>query len=295
MSDTIVEELSPKVVVDFGNFSKNKKATKNKAKSGEFNSFSHITDLVKEYKRTDSNDDLLVILQAISGIINSYSLLFVPGSVTQQIFITPYMKRFLRMFFSESEKSRFDLEIYNIVIARIRWDMRHHTYEDVYAHVLFEMISTIKKCRIIGTCDIFYYFQHVLKYKLHNYVLKQSKDVFQQKVNIEPEESDDADTAESIIDRLSQTEDDFEDRALENIFYNDVDLSILLEDTYIWRYFSYYEKYIIYLKYGLSTIDNKPTKNNVILSIIKHETKEELEERLDDILYKMELLASESN
>ena len=286
---------TPLVSIDFSNIEKNKKKSKDKSKTGQFNTFTKITELVKLYKQTNDDEDLLVIINACSGLINTYTICISPPSSNQQIFYTPYIKRFLGMFLNSDERGRYDVEIYNIALARVRWIMRFYTYEDVYAHVLYEMINTIKKSRIIGSCDIFYYYQHVLKYKLHSWCLKQSKDLFSMVVDTSVNPEDDS-TNEEVIDRLREEDDgDFEESSIGNMFYDDIDLSILLETSDIWKCFSYYEKYLLFLKYGLSSKDGRPLKDAVILSILKFETKDELTERMEDILERMKLLNEENN
>ena len=71
--------------------------------------------------------------------------------------------------------------------------------------------------------------------------------------------------------------------------YDETDLSIITDETDIFKCFTPYEKYIIYLH------DYLGLEHKQILNILKYETLDELTERLDDIKYKLNLLNEEGN
>jgi len=271
--------------VDLKDVSKNKRRSKKK----EFNEFGKVTELVKKYKESGKEADLLEILRNLEGIINTYTLILSPGNTFQQIYITPYMKKFLGMFLSTAERANATIQVYNQAIARVRWIMRHSTYEDVYSHILWILIQTINGMKVIGDCDCIYYIQLIVRFKLHDHVVKSAKDAGVALTDTPIVFDEVEESVEDILDRMSFNQEDIdaeENTMIDNI-YNSIDVSILIREDDIFKCFSPYEKYLIYLKDILGLTDRQ------ILSILKHETSEELKERYDDIVFKCELIAKE--
>lgn len=271
---------------------KNQKRKKNKAngENGGFNEYSSITTLVKKYKETQDNDDLLEIIKALEGIINTYTLILTPGNNNQQIYITPYMKKLLGMFLSPEERIGSNNSTYNMAIARIRWIMRQYLYEDVYAQILYILLKVVKNIRIVGDCDCFYYIQWVMTFKVHKYIMDQTKDATTCLADISNNPNDviGEEVVEDALDRLSFDPENFEHE--ENLLdkYDEADsINILVRQDDVFKCFSHYEKYLMYLS-GYLEIDFKN-----ILALLKYETEEELRERFDDIKYKLELIKEE--
>lgn len=271
--------------LDLKNVGKNKSRSKKK----EFNEFSKVTELVKKFKASNKEEDLLEVLKSLEGIINTYTLMLAPGNAYQQIYITPYMKKFLGMFLSKTERTNSNNQTYYQAINRVRWIMRAYSYEDIYSHILCMLIQIIKNMKIIGDCDCIYYIQLVVKFKLHDFVVKVAKDVGVAISDIPLNHSEEDESLEDILDRLSFNQEKIfeEEEILINKTYDGLDVSILLRDDDIFKCFSPYEKYLIYLKDILGL-----TKRQVT-SILKHESSIELEERYEDILYKCEIISKE--
>lgn len=292
--------------MDLQDVKQNRKRSKDKSNGG-FNEFSSITALVKKYKESNSNDDMVEILKALEGIINTFTLMLCPGNTNQQIYITPYMKKLLGMFLSKEEQANSSNDTYNQALARIRWIMRHYSYEDIYSHILLLLINVVKKLRIVGECDCFYYIQWVMKFKVHKYIMDQTKDAT---VNIadlsnNPNGFEGDEVLEDVLDRLSFDPENlkYEEKLIDKYYESDT-IAILARSDDIFKYLSRYEKYLLYLydvvievayKNGDTAEDIKLKKYNMILQLLKFETLEELQERFDDIVYKLELIEKEEN
>ena len=111
----------------------------------EFNEYGIVTQLVKKYKETNDEQDLIAILKALEGIINTYTIILSPGINSQPLaFINPYMKKFLGMFFTPEERKNCDNNTYLKVIDRVRWVMRKYDYEDIYSHVIIILTQTVQ-------------------------------------------------------------------------------------------------------------------------------------------------------
>lgn len=273
---------------------KNQKRKKNKAngENGGFNEFSSITVLVKKYKESQNNDDLLDIIKALEGIINTYTLMLTPGSVNQQIYITPYMKKLLGMFLAPEERVGSNNDSYNIALSRIRWIMRQYSYEDIYSQILYILLKVVKNIRIVGDCDCFYYIQWVMIFKVHKYIMDQTKDatVSLSDISNNPNDLNGEEVLEDALDRLSFDPENlnYEEKLLDN--FDEVDsINILTRDDDVFKSFSYYEKFLMYLA-GYLEIDSKN-----ILTLLKYETEEELLERFEDVRYKLNLIKTEVN
>lgn len=285
-------------------------ANKKRSKRRDFNDYSLVTKLVRKYKETNNENDLLEILKALEGIINSFTIMLTPGDATQQIYLNPFMKKFLYMFLTPAEKAATSIHVYMQAVYRIRWIMRYHTYEDIYNKVVEVLIQIVKSMKIVETdgkvCDCIFYIQLVAPYKMHTYILKAARDVT---VDIKDMPSDfgsdgSDENFEDALDRLSY--DNNQTFTSENQFiaslYDEVGPSVLTEERDVFKCLSYYEKYIVYLYdfIGLSAnvgpnADVHKLKIKYILNVLKHETQEELEERVEDIKYKLELVSKEGD
>jgi hypothetical protein len=272
--------------VELENVSKNKRRSKKK----KFNEFSKVTDLVRIYKASNRDDDLLEIIKSVEGIINTYTIVLSPGNGSQQIYVTPYMKKFLGMFFTAEEKANASIQTYYKVIDRVRWIMRRSSYEDIYSEVLCLMINTIKKMKIIENCDCIYFIQLILKFKIYDLVLRTSNDAAAAVADLAIYEEETT-NVEDLIMRLSLRQEDLhgEEEHLIDSLYRDVGVNVLLRKDDIFKVYSPYEKYLIYLKDILGLTMRQ------ILSILKYETEEELNARFEDISYKCELIMNEGD
>lgn len=272
--------------MELQNTSKNKRRSKKK----DFNDFSKVTSLIKQYKKSNNENDLLEVIKNLEGIINTYTLILTPGTINQQIYITPYMKKFLGMFLTPEERGVPTIATYNKAIERIRWIMRRFTYEDIYSHVLCILIATIDKMKIIGDCDCIYYIQLITRYKLHDLVMKISLDMEAVITDIPVNHDDPDESMESAIDRLAYIDscEDNENIIIDSLYEN-IDFTIVTRKDDIFKVYTYYEKYLIYLNDVLGL-----TKKQ-ILNILKHETNESLEERFEDIAYKCEIIMKEGD
>lgn len=271
--------------MDLANVANNQKRSKRKA----FNEYGVVTDLVRKFKITNSEDDLLAVLSALEGIINTYTLMITPGDINQQIFITPYMKKFLGMFLTPDERTNTTNKTYTQAIARVRWIMRQYTYEDMYAKILEILIQAVRAMKIVGTCDCIYYLQLIVRYKLHDLIIKSTKDICVNLADIPTDLNEEEESVEDVLDRISYNPEraNYENELISNCFYNDISVGVLTRSDDIFKCFSHYEKFLIYLKGGLDL------KIRQIYAILKFESSDELKERLDDIEYKLELLAKE--
>lgn len=277
--------------INFENISLNKTRKKKK----NFNDYGLLTKLVKQYKKTEKDEDLLEILQALQGLINTITIIVSPGNPQQQIHLNPYMKKFIYLFLFPEEKTDFiNYATYMQGVYRIRWIMRHYYYEDIYNLVISILIDTIKKMKIIEGCDCIYYIQFILKYKLHTAIINHSKDGI---VNITemPNFTNEDEEINEELDRLSYiygenyllSEDDNFTKASDII-----NISVLIKEDDIFKSFTYYEKYIIYLLNFF--IDNKKDKTIEItykqISNILKTNEEDVKERIEDLIYKSSTL-----
>ena len=279
------------IPTDFANVGNNKKRSKKKA----FNQFSEITTLVKLYKADPSEFNMLEVLKSLTGLVNTFTLLLTPGAINQQIYITPYMKRFLGMFLTKDEIANCTNESYHKATARIRWVMRKYTYEDIYSEILRILIVVIQKLRIVGDCDVFYYIQFIMKFKMHGFVVSVGKDVSSNLVDIDSvagynnfNTHDEEDFLDDVLDRLSYSRENinYED-SLIDAFYSDIDISVLIRKDDIFKCFSPYEKYLLYM------FDYLGMSQKNISKVLKFETEIEITERFQDIVDKLELLKNE--
>lgn len=282
------EELRGLEEVSFENITSNKKRSKRR----EFNEYGLVTELIAKYKETESDENMLAVLKALEGIINTFTIIMCPGDATQQIHLNPYMKKFLGMFLSPEEQTNSNNMTFMQAVYRVRWIMRYWTYEDVYSYIVAELIKIIKSMQIITTngktCECIYYIQLVIKYKMHTWVVKNAKDVLVDLKEMPTVNGCDDECYEDVLDRISfNPENFFYEDALISSLYDEIDISILLNDRDVFKCFSYYERFIIYLH------DYLNLENKQILNILKYETNDELVERLDDIRYKLELINNE--
>lgn len=288
-NDNVTNEPNPEI--DFSNISNNKKRKKKTKES--WNNYGVVTELVKKFKKNESEENLLNVVKALEGIINTFTIIISPGNSTQQIFFNPYMKKFLYLLMSESEKSNITYATYMHVVYRIRWIMRHYSYEDIYNTILCIIINTVKNMRVIDGCDCIYYIQFIAKCQIQNLILKHANDAISGVLDVSDNNADDSisDDGENneVVDRLqfyySSTYSDTEDKVINSISDN-IDISVLLRDDDIYKYLTYYEKYILYLIEYLGFNDKQ------ILQVLDYETKEELETKIDDIRYKIDVLSN---
>ena len=69
--------------------------------------------------------------------------------------------------------------------------------------------------------------------------------------------------------------------------YDNINITSIIRDDDIFSCLTYYEKYLLYL------IEYMGLTHKQILSILKHETSESLEERIGDIYYKRKIFLEE--
>jgi hypothetical protein len=277
--------IEDKNEINFSNVNVNKKRSKKR----DFNTYGKVTALVRRYQETKNQDDLLEILNALEGIINTYTIILTPGEIRQTVFHTPYMKRFLGMFLTKEEQVSTGYNTFNRGMQRIRWIMRGASYEDMYAKIVEIIIGIVATMKIIGNCDCIYYIQMMVKYKLYDMIMKTARDATVNIVAIEcmlANMDDDGDGVDSTLDKLyfKSSDVDFEEEVINGCFYNDITLSVLLETRDLFKMFNGYEKYLMYLRNGI----NMNLKQ--MLSILVYETQETLinrfasiDDRLDEI------------
>jgi hypothetical protein len=279
MDEFVLEEKNEPSLTDIVS---NKKRTKKR----EFNEFGLVTKLIKKYKEKEEDETLLEIIKALEGIINTFTIIICPGDPTQQIYLNPYMKKFIGIFLTKEEQNGTTYHTYMQAVYRIRWIMRYWTYEDMYSELIKMLIDIIKKIKIIGDCDSIYYIQFVMKFKMHALVVKTAKDIMVdiKEMPVDFSSTNPNDGYEDTIERLSTEENDhlYEDR-LSNSLYREIDINIMISKDDIYKCFSYYERYIIYL---FDYLELTPQK---ISSIVK-ESSEDIIERLEDIKYKVQLI-----
>lgn len=269
-------------VPDYSNLANNRQKSKKRA----YNKFSVITDLIRKWKETKNEKDMLEILTNLSGIINTYTLILTPTDIDQKFHITKYMKRFIGMFFTEQEKLNPTDETYFQVTKRLRFILKHYEYEDLYSKIIEILIEIITKMKIIGTCDCIFYIQMLVKFRLHKLVIDAANDSMHYSIDtyslINKEEyinKSELDVIEDVAAMANKNKEDIdiEDELINNLFYNDIDISILFKQGDIYTFLSKFERYLLYLKYGLGLSNNK------ILSLIKHLKRDELSIELKNI------------
>lgn len=265
----------------------NVKTNKTRSKKREFNGYSIVTTLVKEYKRTKDEKILLEIVKNLEGIINTYTLVCTPAEVMQQFFITPHMKKFIGMFLTQEERVNTTNKTYLQAVQRIRWILRYYTYEDMYAKLVEIIIEIVTKMKVVGTCDCIYFIQKMVRFKMYDLVMKFTKDAgaHVQHLSSEAEEDADEDSLESFIKTSNTNEQvDYEESLIYEVFYRDIGISILDNNFDFCKVLTQYEKFLLYLKFGLTFSDKQI---NIILRHVDDfnlvEDFEKLEEKLYDI------------
>lgn len=238
-------------------------ANKNASKKREFNNFGTVTSLVKRYKETNKEEDLLEILKSLEGIINTYTLICTPSDSQQGIYITPYMCKFLGMFLTKEERANVNYNTYLQVCQRIRWTLRHFSYEDMYSRLLQILIEIIRKMKIVGDCDCIYYIQKMTQYKMFDLVKKTGKDATTHVMEFDELEGNDDDDYKFKKAKVNIYI-DYNDTDFTSSIYSDISITSLLEKFDFYKLLSQYEKYLLYLSYGLCF-----TNKQVIL-LLKH-------------------------
>lgn len=270
--------------MNLDNLSVNKSTSKIRA----FNKFSVVTDLVRRFKETNDQKDLLEIIKNLEGIINTYTIMCTPPDPQQHIFITPYMKKFLGMFFTLEERANANNFTYLQAAQRVRWQLRHYTYEDMYSKLIEFIIEIVRKMRIVGDCDCIYFIQKMVQYKMYDLVMTLSKDLYSHVYDVSdyiPEEEDDDEEFNKFkyksLVNYQEHDLDFE------LFYSNITLSCLTDDFSFYKYLNQYEKFLYYLIYGLMYSDRQ------VFSVLKHRTNEEI--YLDKTKLNDKLLALSQN
>ena len=269
-------------------------SNKKRSKKRDWNEYSKLTGIVRKYKDTNNEKYLIEAIKCLEGIINTFTLIICPGDANQQIgYLNPYMKKFLGMFLSPEERVNTTYNMYMQAVYRIRWIMRYWTYEDLYSYIVFELIKVIKSMRIITsngtTCECFYYIQLVIKYKMSALIIKTAKDIMVDIKEMPSSFSDNnEESMEDILDRITFDPENYnyEDKIIDD-FYGEIDLSTILNNTDIFKCFTYYEKYILYMHDYLGLTINK------ISSILKFDSLDELTERIEDIKLKLDVINKE--
>ena len=274
---------------------KNIKNKQTQKKAKVFNEYKLVTSLVKNYKASGKEEDLLEILSALDGIINSFTIMIAPSHHNQQIFFNPYMKKFLYLFLAPDERVNTNYSTYMQAVFRIRWIMRFFTYEDIHNLVVSILIDTVRKMKVIDGCDCIYYIQFIAKFKMQNEIVKQTKDASTNILTMPNNFNDSSENEEANeeVDRLHycyKTFQNEEENKLLSKLYDDIDITVILRDDDVFKCLTYYEKYILYLLYILYY---KEGDLKHILNILKYETPDELLERIEDIKYKLVLLNNE--
>lgn len=208
-------------------------------------------------------------------------------------FINPYMKKFLGMFLTPDERQNCDNNTYLHAIERVRWVMRRYDYEDIYNQVLLILTQTIQSMKVIGDCDCIFYIQLIARYKMHDFVTKAGRDGSSNARDLPRLGDNDGyeeESLEEVLDRMTFTQNhlSYEDDLIDRMV-NSYDISILIRTDDVYKCFSSYEKFILYLKSYLELT------NRQILSVLKHETENALQERLEDIVYKFKLISEEGD
>lgn len=264
-------------------------ANKNISKKREFNDYSLITNLVKKYKETNSQDDLLEILKNLEGIVNTYTLICTPSDSRQSIHITPYMCKFLGMFLTKDERIQTTYPTYIQACQRIRWILRHYSYEDMYSRLLEILIEIIRKMKVVGDCDCIYFIQKMTQYKMYDLIMKASKDASTHTCESDlPGEqgssNEDFRWNRHNIDGNSINDEDW--FYTPESLYTNISINALVENFDFYKLLSQYEKYLLYLSYGLFLT------NKQIVLLVRHRREKQVVADLK-LLYKKILDASQ--
>lgn len=254
--------------MNLNDISSNKTASKKR----NFNNFGVVTELVKKYKESNDENDLLEIIKSLEGIINTYTLICAPAEAQQSMHITPYMKKFLGMFLTQEERVNTTFSSYLQSAQRIRWLLRHYSYEDIYSRLFEILIEIVRKMRVIGDCDCIYFIQKLTQYKMYDFVMKAAKDTMTHVQDVSENTDTEYDEDDHRYYGFSMSEfsygsDDFE---VSNLFSNDIDVSCLFETFDFYKALTQYEKNLFYLLYGLSFSSRQ------ILILLKHKDEKEL-------------------
>jgi hypothetical protein len=254
--------------MNLDNLSVNKSSSKKRA----FNNFSVVTDLVRKFKESNNQSDLLEIIKNLEGIINTYTIMCTPPDSQQNIYITPYMKKFLGMFLTAEERINTNNTTYLQAAQRVRWQLRHYTYEDMYSKLIEIIIEIVRKMRIVGDCDCIYFIQKMVQYKMYDLVMTLSKDLYSHvydTVDFTSDDSEDNNEDECKFKHKSLINYNEHDINFE-LFYSNVTLECLVEEFDFYKNLNQYEKFLYYLIYGLSY------SNRQIFSVLKHKSEEEI-------------------
>lgn len=256
--------------MNLDNLSTNKSTSKKRS----FNNFGVVTELVRKFKESNSQEDLLAIIKNLEGIINTYTIMCTPPDSQQNIFITPYMKKFLGMFLTPEERINTNNGTYLQAAQRVRWQLRHYTYEDMYSKLIEIIIEVVRKMRIVGDCDCIYFIQKMVQYKMYDLVMTLSKDLYSHVYDIV-----DFTSGENDDEEFDEEGSKFKHKSLVNyqehdidfeLFHSNVALDCLIEDFSFYKYLNQYEKFLFYLVYGLTYSDRQ------IFSVLKHKNEEEI-------------------
>lgn len=256
--------------MNLDNLSTNKSSSKKRT----FNNFSVVTDLVRKFKETNNQEDLLEIIKNLEGIINTYTIMCTPPDSQQNIYITPYMKKFLGMFLTTEERVNTNNTTYLQAAQRVRWQLRHYTYEDMYSKLIEIIIEIVRKMRIVGDCDCIYFIQKMVQYKMYDLVMTLSKDLYSHVYDISDfgmtdDFDDDQDEDNSKFKYKSIV--NYQEQDLDfDLFYSNITLECLIEKFSFYKNLNQYEKFLYYLIYGLAYSDRQ------IFSVLKHKSEEEI-------------------
>jgi hypothetical protein len=204
------------------------------------------------------------------------------------MFITPYMKKFLGMFLTLEERVGTTNMTYMQVAQRIRWTLRHYSYEDMYNKLLEFLIEIVQKMKVIGDCDCIYFIQKMVQYKMYDLVRKASNDVTAHIQTLTEHEDNVIDDDEyrynskSINDYFDKNKD-----INDEIFYSDVNINSLFENFDFYRYLSQYEKLLLYLYFGVTFTVKQ------ISFIVKHKTEKEIHSDIDNLNEKLMAFSQE--
>lgn len=235
------------------------KANKNRSKKREFNGYSIVTQLVKEYKKTKDEAILLEIVKNLEGIINTYTLICTPSECMQQFFITPHMKKFIGMFLTPDERVNTTNKTYLQAVQRIRWILRYYTYEDMYSKIVEIIIDIVTKMKVVGTCDCIYFIQKMVKFKVYDLIMRFTKDAGAHVQHLAETTDEDGDSIDSLIQHSEDIGADYENMLIHGLFYDDINVAILNDNFDFCRVLSRYEKFLLYLKFGLNFSDKQIT------------------------------------
>ena len=244
--------------------------SKRKPTVTKYTDYSHITDLVIAYKKSNDKEDLNKILIALNAMIDSYYKILNSIYIPEEIMLSLYMKKFLITFATEKEKENVNEKLYTELIRRVKHIMSNVDNEDIYQHIILTLIIIIKGAKIIDGCDILYYIQFLMKYRIYTYVLKHSKELAIQHISLDDE---------NFIINESELQDN--NISLVDMFYNDIPDDILIREDDIYSQLTQYEKYILYLKEKMNYTNKQVLSliifdNDLNLSNITSKIKEKL-------------------